>query len=102
MSVTTGCDRSVHLLLRPLDGIAYAILVHGLGPSPFAGLERSEHPELVARCDRRIADDVVARCLLSETIRIFKRNRPNDDIAAELAAAAVNLDDDSPLIFMRP
>jgi hypothetical protein len=49
-----------------------------------------------------ISDDVVARCLLSEAIRIFKRSRPNDDIAAELTAAADNLDDDSPLIFMRP
>ena len=51
---------------------------------------------------RGIADDVVARCLLSEAIRIFKRQRPNDDIAAELTAAADNLDDDSPLIFIRP
>lgn len=49
-----------------------------------------------------VADDVVARCLLSEAIRIFKRHRPNDDIAAELTAAADNLDDDSPLIFTRP
>jgi hypothetical protein len=49
-----------------------------------------------------VADDVVARCLLSEAIRLFKRSRPNDDIVAELAAAADNLDDDSPLIFMRP
>lgn len=49
-----------------------------------------------------ISDDVVARCLLSEAIRIFKRSRANDDIAAELTAAADNLDDDSPLIFIRP
>jgi len=67
--------------------------------------------ELVARhveaalgeaADRKIADDVVARCLLSEAIRLFKRSRSNDDIAAELTAAADNLDDDSPLVFMRP
>jgi hypothetical protein len=51
---------------------------------------------------RGIADDVVARCLLSEAIRIFKRHRPIDDIAAELTAAADNLDDDNPLIFIRP
>jgi O-methyltransferase involved in polyketide biosynthesis len=51
---------------------------------------------------RSIADDVVARCLLSEAIRIFKHGRSNDDIAAELAAAADNLDEDSPLIFIRP
>lgn len=50
----------------------------------------------------KIGEDVVARCLLSEAIRLFKRGRSNEDIAAELAAAADNLDDDSPLIFMRP
>ena len=49
-----------------------------------------------------ISDDVVARCLLSEAIRIFKRGRPNDDIAAELMAAADNLDEDEPLSFIRP
>jgi len=51
---------------------------------------------------RSIDEDVVARCLLSEAIRLFKHRRSNDDIAAELAAAADNLDDDSPLIFIRP
>ncbi len=51
---------------------------------------------------RSISDDVVARCLLSEAIRLFKKDRANDDIAAELTAAADNLDDDSPLVFMRP
>ena len=49
-----------------------------------------------------ISDDVVARCLLSEAIRLFKRHRTNDDIASELTAAADNLDDDNPLIFIRP
>lgn len=51
---------------------------------------------------RKIGEDVVARCLLSEAIRLFKQGRSNDDIAAELMAAADNLDDDSPLVFMRP
>jgi hypothetical protein len=50
----------------------------------------------------KISEDVVARCLLSEAIRLFKHGRSNDDIAAELVAAADNLDDDSPLVFMRP
>jgi hypothetical protein len=50
----------------------------------------------------QIAEDVVARCLLSEAIRLFKHSRSNDDIAAELTAAADNLDDDSPLVFIRP
>ena len=49
-----------------------------------------------------ISEDVVARCLLSEAIRLFKRQRTNDDIASELTAAADNLDDDNPLIFIRP
>ena len=57
---------------------------------------------LAEAAGRSIADDVVARCLLSEAIRIFKRSRSNDDIAAELAAAADNLDEDNPLIFIRP
>ena len=51
---------------------------------------------------RSISNDVVARCLLSEAIRLFKSERSNDDIAAELTAAADNLDDDTPLVFMRP
>lgn len=51
---------------------------------------------------RDISNDVVARCLLSEAIRLFKSGRPNDDIAAELTAAADNLDEDTPLVFMRP
>lgn len=64
----------------------------------------SKHVEaaLGEAATRGIVDDVVARCLLSEAIRIFKRSRANDDIASELAAAADNLDDDNPLIFIRP
>lgn len=49
-----------------------------------------------------ISSDVVARGFLSEAIRLFKQNRSNDDIAAELAAAADNLDEDAPLSFIRP
>ena len=55
-----------------------------------------------SRGPRRHSRDVVARCLLSEAIRLFKNGRSNDDIAAELTAAADNLDDDNPLIFIRP
>lgn len=57
---------------------------------------------LVEALGKGIETDVVARCLLSEAIRLFKQGRPNDDIAAELAAAADNLDEDNPLIFIRP
>ena len=57
---------------------------------------------LVEASTLSISDDVVARCLLSEAIRLFKLNRPDDDIAAELIAAAENLDDESPMAFMRP
>src|SRR3954464_11574209 len=51
---------------------------------------------------RDISNDVVARCLLSEAIRLFKSERPNDDIAAELTAAADNLDDEMRFVFMGP
>jgi hypothetical protein len=51
---------------------------------------------------RSISSDVVARCLLSEAIRLFRADRSIEDIAAELAAAADNLDEDAPLAFMRP
>jgi hypothetical protein len=49
-----------------------------------------------------IDSDVVARCLLSEAIRLFRERRPIGDIAAELNAAADNLDEDEPLAFIRP
>lgn len=51
---------------------------------------------------RSISSDVVARCLLSEAIRLFRQHRPIDDIAAELTAAADNLDEEAPLAFIRP
>lgn len=51
---------------------------------------------------RSISSDVVARCLLSEAIRIFREQRSIDDIAAELTAAIDNLDEDAPLAFIRP
>jgi hypothetical protein len=51
---------------------------------------------------RCIARDVIARCLLSEAIRLFREGRPVDDIAAELNAAADNLDENEPIAFMRP
>jgi hypothetical protein len=57
---------------------------------------------LCETAELKIAEDVVARCLLSEAIRLFKQGRSNDDTAAELTAAADNLDDDSPLVFIRP
>jgi hypothetical protein len=49
-----------------------------------------------------ISPDVVARCLLSEAIRLFKLERSNDDVSQELMAAADNLDEDAPLAFIRP
>jgi hypothetical protein len=49
-----------------------------------------------------ISSDVVARCLLSEAIRIFRQQRSIEDISAELMAAADNLDEDAPLAFIRP
>ena len=51
---------------------------------------------------KSISNDVVARCLLSEAIRLFRQQRPIDDVAAELTAAIDNLDEDAPLAFIRP
>ncbi|MFZ5780573.1 MAG: hypothetical protein ACOY4R_10290 [Pseudomonadota bacterium] len=64
----------------------------------------AKHVEAALReaSERKISEDVVARCLLSEAIRLFRGSRTNADIAAELTAAADNLDEDSPLVFMRP
>ncbi len=64
----------------------------------------ASHVEAALReaATRNISNDVVARCLLSEAIRLFKNDRPNDDIAAELTAAADNLDEETPFVFMRP
>lgn len=70
--------------------------------STYQLVARHVEAALSEAADRKIAEDVVARCLLSEAIRLFKHGRPNDDIAAELTAAADNLDDDTPLVFMRP
>lgn len=64
----------------------------------------SRHVEAaLAEAEKKsISSDVVARCLLSEAIRLFRKERSNDDIAAELTAAADNLDEDAPLAFIRP
>ena len=51
---------------------------------------------------KSVSSDVVARCLLSEAIRLFREQRPIEDVAAELIAAADNLDEDAPLAFIRP
>jgi len=70
--------------------------------STYQLVARHVEAALSEAADKRIAEDVVARCLLSEAIRLFKQGRCNEDIAAELVAAADNLDDESPLVFMRP
>ncbi|GEP55081.1 hypothetical protein [Reyranella soli] len=70
--------------------------------STYQLVARHVEAALTEAAERKIDEDVVARCLLSEAIRLFKLGRANDDIAAELTAAAENLDDDSPLVFMRP
>jgi len=70
--------------------------------SAYQMVSRHVEAALAEAAGRSVSDDVVARCLLSEAIRLFKAGRSNDDIAAELVAAADNLDDDTPLVFMRP
>lgn len=70
--------------------------------SSYQMVSRHVEAALAEASGKGIADDVVARNLLSEAIRIFRRSRSNDDIAAELTAAADNLDEDAPLSFIRP
>jgi hypothetical protein len=70
--------------------------------SPHALVARHVAAALAEAQAQAIDSDVVARCLLSEAIRIFRERRPIDDIAAELNAAADNLDEDAPLAFIRP
>ena len=71
--------------------------------SAYEMVSRHVQAALAEAAKQSVSEDVVARCLLSEAIRLFKAAaRSNDDIAAELTAAAENLDDDTPLVFMRP
>lgn len=70
--------------------------------STYQMVSRHIEQALAEAAGKSISDDVVARCLLSEAIRLFKRSRTNEDIASELTAAADNLDEDNPLIFIRP
>ena len=52
--------------------------------STYQMVSRHVEAALAEASKQGIADDVVARCLLSEAIRIFRSGRPIDDIAAEL------------------
>ena len=70
--------------------------------SPYQLVGKHVEAALAEAAGRSIDSDVVARCLLSEAVRLFQQKRSNDDIAAELTALADNLDDDTPLVFMRP
>jgi hypothetical protein len=70
--------------------------------SPYQLVSRHVEAALTEAAASSIDADVVARCLLSEAVRIFQRNRTNDDIASELRGLAYNLDVHNPLIFMRP
>jgi hypothetical protein len=70
--------------------------------SPYQLVSRHVTAALAEAAAASIDADVVARCLLSDAVRIFQRNRSNDDIASELVGLADNLDEDNPLVFMRP
>ena len=70
--------------------------------SAYQMVSRHVQAALTEAAGRAVSEDVVARCPLSEAIRLFKASRSNDDIAAELVAAADNLDEDTPLVFLRP
>lgn len=69
---------------------------------PHALVARYVAEALVEAEEESVSSDVVARCLLSEAIRLFRQNRSIADIAAELTFAADNLDEDEPLAFIRP
>lgn len=71
-------------------------------PTPLPKPCRSRKWRHLARLRRSISDDDVARCLLSEGIRLFKLSRPNDHITTELTAVADNLDDEMPLFSCDP
>ncbi len=70
--------------------------------SPSVLVSRHVDAALLEAAGHSISSDVVARCLLSDAIRIFRQGRPISDIAAELTAAIDNLDEDEPLSFIRP
>lgn len=70
--------------------------------SPSVLVARHVEAALAEAAGHSVSSDVVARCLLSEAIRIFRRERSMADIAAELTAAIDNLDEDAPLAFIRP
>ncbi len=70
--------------------------------SPSVLVARHVEATLAEAAGHSISSDVVARCLLSEAIRLFRQERPIGDIAAELTAAIDNLDEDAPLAFIRP
>jgi hypothetical protein len=70
--------------------------------SPSVLVAKHVESALTEAAGHSISSDVVARCLLSEAIRLFRQERSLADIAAELTAAIDNLDEDAPLAFIRP
>ena len=85
----------------PTAGIR-AEFEEGIVMSTHQMVSRHVEAALAEAAGQGIAADVVARCLLSEAIRLFRLGRANDDIAAERTAAIDNLDEDAPLSFIRP
>ena len=70
--------------------------------STYLLVQRQVEAALAEAAAKGIDEDVVARSLLSEAIRIFRQKRSAGDIAEELTAAIDNLDEDAPLAFIRP
>ena len=54
-----------------------------------------------AKADQ-IPADSIGRIMLEKVIEIYRQERPLDDIARELIAAAEHLDPDEDFMFMRP
>ena len=57
---------------------------------------------LTEATERKMSSDAVARVLFEQALRIWKENRPPEDIRAELIEAADHLDPDEDFMFMRP
>ena len=55
-----------------------------------------------AEAGPNVVGDVLGRAMLGQVIAAWRRERPLDDIRAELLAAADNLDPDEEYTFMRP
>ena len=69
--------------------------------SAYVLVTRHVEAALAEAATQSVGRDVVARNLISEAVRILKETRSTEEIAAELASQAENIDDEDQ-VFMRP